>query len=87
MTKDNSKMIRWLSRSTLAVYIDVTVNTVDAMVRDGRLPRPTYKLGRPRWDRLSVDDWMDNSNDNLVNGFDDDFDAVLDRFSNCRVNI
>ena len=48
---------RWLTRSDLAVYLSISRRTVDSRVAAGKLPPPSYHLGRqlPRWDREAVD--------------------------------
>ncbi|WP_010516635.1 helix-turn-helix transcriptional regulator [Komagataeibacter oboediens] len=51
---------RWLSREGLARRIDVKPHNVARMVKQGKLPRPSYHLGErsPRWDRHAVDALM-----------------------------
>lgn len=48
---------RWLDRAALARHICVNPNAVARLLRDGRLPPPSYHLGprNPRWDRGQVD--------------------------------
>jgi hypothetical protein len=49
--------VRWLSPKMLARYIARDVKGLSALVRAGKLPTPSYHLGRksPRFDRLAVD--------------------------------
>lgn len=48
---------RWLDREALARHICVKPSAVSRLLRDGRLPAPSYHLGprNPRWDRAQVD--------------------------------
>jgi hypothetical protein len=48
---------RWLDREALARHICVRPGAVSRLLRDGRLPAPSYHLGprNPRWDRGQVD--------------------------------
>lgn len=48
---------RWLDREGLAEYVSVRPAAVARLVKEGRLPAPSYHLGArlPRWDRAKVD--------------------------------
>ena len=46
---------RGLSREQAAAYIGVGVTTFDAMVADGRMPKPRRINGRKVWDRIELD--------------------------------
>jgi predicted DNA-binding transcriptional regulator AlpA len=47
---------RLISREAAAAYICVSPNTFDAMVRDGRMPRPRLLTpGRKPWDVRLLD--------------------------------
>lgn len=46
---------RGLSREEAARYIGVGATKFDAMVADGRMPRPKRIDGRVVWDRLRID--------------------------------
>lgn len=48
---------RWLDAEATAAYISVRVDALSRLVRQGRIPRPDYRLGErsPRWDRLALD--------------------------------
>jgi predicted DNA-binding transcriptional regulator AlpA len=48
---------RWLDREALAEYVSVRPAAVARLVKEGRLPAPSYQFGarRPRWDRAKVD--------------------------------
>lgn len=46
---------RWITRSELARDLSVSVETVDALVAKGKLPKPVYLTPRlPRFDRMAV---------------------------------
>ena len=45
---------RGLSRTEAAAYIGVSPSLFDAMVRDGRMPRPKQVNARTVWDRKRV---------------------------------
>jgi predicted DNA-binding transcriptional regulator AlpA len=47
---------RGLSRVQAAEYIGVGVSKFDALVRDGRMPKPKRVDGRTIWDRLELDE-------------------------------
>src|SRR5262245_35829366 len=51
---------RWLSADDTARYLSVRAERLRPMVRAGRLPPPSYHLGKtqPRWDRLALDQVM-----------------------------
>ncbi len=44
-----------LSRETAARYVGVSPGTFDAMVRDGRMPKPRCINARRVWDRREVE--------------------------------
>ena len=46
---------RGLRRSLAAEYIGVSMPLFDAMVRDGRMPKPKRVENRTIWDRVAVD--------------------------------
>ena len=46
---------RGLSREQAAAYIGVSSGMFDAMVADGRMPRPKEANRRLLWDRLELD--------------------------------
>ena len=48
---------RWLSPDQMARYIDSPVDKLPRLIKEGRIPKPTYTLGprSPRFDRLEVD--------------------------------
>ncbi len=48
---------RWLDRSALAAHLCVSPFSITRLVREGRIPAPSYHLGPklPRWDRQAVD--------------------------------
>lgn len=46
---------RGLSRTEAAAYIGVSPTLFDAMVRDGRMPRPKQVNARTVWDRKRID--------------------------------
>lgn len=48
---------RWLDRDGLARYLSIRAESISRLVRQGRLPGPSYRLGnrQPRWDRLALD--------------------------------
>ena len=48
---------RWLSARDTADYISVRVGDLSRLVKQDRLPAPSYLLGpkQPRWDRVAVD--------------------------------
>jgi hypothetical protein len=51
---------RLISREAAAAYICVSPNTFDAMVRDGRMPRPRVLTpGRKAWDVRLLDQAID----------------------------
>jgi predicted DNA-binding transcriptional regulator AlpA len=47
---------RGLSRFQAAEYIGVGPTKFDALVADGRMPRPTRIDGRTVWDRVKLDE-------------------------------
>lgn len=46
---------RGLYREAAAAYVGVSSTKFDAMVHDGRMPRPKRVDGRRVWDRLALD--------------------------------
>jgi hypothetical protein len=48
---------RWMDAEATAKYISVRIDALPRLVRQGRIPRPTYDIGprSPRWDRLALD--------------------------------
>lgn len=48
---------RWLDPEAAARYISVRPDTLQRLVRQGRIPRPDYSLGprSPRWKREALD--------------------------------
>jgi hypothetical protein len=46
---------RGLSRDQAAAYVGVGTTLFDAMVRDGRMPRPKRINARTVWDRFALD--------------------------------
>jgi hypothetical protein len=48
---------RWLDPEAAARYFSVRPDALPRLVRDGRIPAPSYWLGErsPRWDRLALD--------------------------------
>lgn len=65
---------RGLSRAEAADYIGVGTSIFDALVEDGRMPKPKKIDGRRVWDRLAVDrafDDLDGGADVEVNPWDD----------------
>lgn len=50
---------RGLNRDEAAAYVGVGVTLFDAMVKDGRMPKPARVNGRVLWDRRQVDRAMD----------------------------
>ena len=46
---------RGLSRVQAAAYIGVSPTLFDAMVKDGRMPKPKRINGRVVWDRIQLD--------------------------------
>ena len=47
---------RWMTRQELAADLRVSVETVDALVAKGKLPKPIYLTPRlPRFDRAAVE--------------------------------
>lgn len=46
---------RGLSRETAAEYVGVSPRLFDAMVEDGRMPRPKRVNARVIWDRIELD--------------------------------
>lgn len=48
---------RWLDRDGLAQHISVRPYAIPRLLREGKLPSPSYHLGprQPRWDRDRVD--------------------------------
>ena len=52
---------RLVNREAAAAYVSVSPTTFDAMIRDGRMPRPKLLGGRRRaWDVRALDSAIDN---------------------------
>jgi predicted DNA-binding transcriptional regulator AlpA len=52
---------RLISREAAAAYVCVSPNTFDAMVREGKMPRPRILTDRRRaWDRCELDNAIDH---------------------------
>lgn len=52
---------RWLDPDAAAAYLSVRVDALGRLVRQGRIPAPSYALGErsPRWDKLKLDEAFD----------------------------
>lgn len=63
---------RGLSRETAALYIGVGTTTFDAMVEDGRMPKPIRIGKRVVWDRIKIDaafaDLGEETRENYLDG-------------------
>lgn len=48
---------RWLDLSAAAAYLSVRPDRLMPLVKQGRVPAPSYALGsrQPRWDRHALD--------------------------------
>lgn len=48
---------RWLGPEAAAKYINVRIDALSRLVKQGRIPKPDYSLGprSPRWDRNALD--------------------------------
>lgn len=48
---------RWLDTRATAEYISVNPSALPRLVREGRIPKPSYQLGprSPRWDVETLD--------------------------------
>ena len=62
---------RGLSREAAASYIGIGTTLFDAMVNDGRMPKPKLINSRKVWDRRELDIAFDR----LPNGVDPDDEA------------
>ncbi len=66
---------RGLSRDESAMYIGISANKFDELVRDGRMPGPKRIDGRKLWDvralDLAFDSLPDDSDRGPGNSFDD----------------
>ena len=53
-------MTRWLSLPHAAEHLDITIDSLRRLVRQGKLPPPDRSLGvrMPRWDREALDKAM-----------------------------
>lgn len=60
---DCTELPELVSKETLRVQVldGCSTRHVDNMVRDGRLPKPIYMLGRrmPRWRRCDLKAWLE----------------------------
>lgn len=62
-----------LSRLEAARHIGVSASTFDAMVKDGRMPRPKTVGARVLWDRLRVESYFDALPEQGMSVEDDSF--------------
>lgn len=55
--KPDYEQTRWLDPEAAAQYICVRTDALRRLVKQGRIPAPSYALGprSPRWDRLALD--------------------------------
>jgi len=53
-------MTRWLSLPHAAEHLDLSVDSLRRLVREGKLPKPDRSLGvrLPRWDKEALDNAM-----------------------------
>jgi predicted DNA-binding transcriptional regulator AlpA len=53
-------MTRWLSLPHAAEHLDISVDSLRRLVRQGKLPQPDRSLGArlPRWDKEALDKAM-----------------------------
>ena len=53
-------MTRWLSLPHAAEHLDLSVDSLRRLVRQGKLPKPDRSLGvrLPRWDKEALDNAM-----------------------------
>jgi len=74
-------MTRWLSLSHAAEHLDITIDSLRRLVRQGKLPAPDRTMGQrmPRWDKEALDRAMQStpSSPNIT-----DADAALERWLN-----
>lgn len=72
---------RWLDRDHAASHICVRPDDLRRMVKDGRIPPPSYHLGvrRPRWDRYALDAAMTGS---LVSAGSTNADLAIEALRN-----
>lgn len=56
---------RWLDLTAAAAYLSVRADRLMVLVKEGRVPAPSYALGprQPRWDRLALDAKFDGGVD------------------------
>jgi predicted DNA-binding transcriptional regulator AlpA len=59
-----------MSLSTLADYLDVSVSTVNTMIKNGQLPPPTISPTPrlKRWSRQSVDEFFQRAREKEITG-------------------
>jgi predicted DNA-binding transcriptional regulator AlpA len=57
---------RGLSRTEAAAYVGVSPSLFDAMVKDGRMPRPKRINSRTVWDRHLLDQAFEALDDNEI---------------------
>ena len=52
---------RWLSPAGAALYLSVRIDALPRLVRQARIPAPSYALGKrsPRWDKRALDAALD----------------------------
>jgi predicted DNA-binding transcriptional regulator AlpA len=57
-------MTRWLSLPHAAEHLDISVDSLRRLVRQGKLPQPDRSLGTrlPRWDKEALDKAMHTDN-------------------------
>lgn len=62
-------MTRWLSLSHAAEHLDLSIDSLRRLVRQGKLPAPDRSLGArmPRWDREALDKAMQEKPASLRN--------------------
>jgi predicted DNA-binding transcriptional regulator AlpA len=62
-------MTRWLSLPHAAEHLDLSVDALRRLVRQGKLPKPDRSLGArmPRWDKEALDNAMQDRPRSLSN--------------------
>lgn len=62
---------RGLNREQAAAYVGIGTTTFDAMVADGRMPKPLRLNARTIWDRAALDAYFEGlSGEATANPFD-----------------